>query len=367
MKKNHHLFHQRGFTLIELSMALALAGSLMVLVVIYSRSVYLESSSKDEIYLVQQVNDAIEGFAFRHNRLPCPALDEKGVGPDECVKLTGYVPFHSLGLPSGFGGIKYNVTGQSNITRTKQDRLDTVKFLNDTVNSGPVLSLAKDGFENNDNYKKYGNYYSDFCVSLKTNVDKSAAVKKIAIYSLEFERLPLNTKYLVNGVEMYNNLNCQSLLANASRSQVNVALAADFMYRAASDLHKYALTKIEYTAQELSATRTQLLARTINAFGFKPLTFVQAGLNLDSVSTSSLPLKPLQIVGQTSLIASYAAYISQLASRFWILPTLENSKSIEELNATRLVNIRDDLQKKKVEYNNNVALSIYEGIGFKVK
>lgn len=366
MKKSKLIFYSKGFSLIELSMALALAGSLMVLVVIYSRGAYLDAMTKDEIYLVQQVNDAIEGYAFKHSHLPCPAHNKEGQAPDDCENLSGYVPFQSLGLPPEFGGIKYSVTDQSNITKNRADRISIVKFSDPSVNAKPFLQLAKNGYENAEFYKRRDSYF-DFCTGLKGTVDNSAAEKKIAIYSVEFEKLPLNHEYLVNGVEMYNNFNCQSLLANASRSHVNVALAANIMFRAASDFYEYEVIKVEAAEQDLKSLTTQLTARLTNALLFRMLPAVQAGLNLSSVSTSSLSVKSLQVVEYSAQIAFYVVYLSQIASRFWILPSLNASLELQNENKTRIQSIKDQLNLYKDDFNMHALSSIYEGVGVKLR
>jgi len=364
MKKSNPIYNLQGFTLIELSMVLALAGSLMVLVVNYSKSAYLESSAEDEIYLVQQVNDAIEGYAFKHNHLPCPATNREGQAPDECENLSGFVPFQSLGLPSEFGSVIYNVTAQSNITKIGADRLSIVKFSDSSVKAKPLLQLAKIGYEGTDFYKGRDSYY-DFCTALKGTVDNSAAEKKIAIYSLEFQKLTFNHMYFTNGVEMYNNFNCQSLLANASRSHVNVALAADIMYRAASDFYEYEVTKLEVAEQDLKIITGQLSLRLTNATLFKMLPAAQALLNFSSTSTSSWSVKTLQSAEYSAQLVNYATYVSQIASRFWILSALDASLQLQKNNKTRIQGIKDQLKLDKDDFNIHALRSIYEGLGVK--
>lgn len=95
---------QTGFSLIELALVLviltlAVGGALVPL------NAQIEQRRLDETtQLLNEVNDAVLGFAIRNGRLPCPASatsngNEDPVGGGVCASPhNGYVPAVSLGL-----------------------------------------------------------------------------------------------------------------------------------------------------------------------------------------------------------------------------------------------------------------------------
>ena len=94
------LFLQGGFSLLEMAIvlvvvALLLGGSLIPL------SVQLEKQDRDTTkQQLQDINDALIGFALTNGRLPCPDTDNDGQmnGLATCTNTLGVIPWADLGV-----------------------------------------------------------------------------------------------------------------------------------------------------------------------------------------------------------------------------------------------------------------------------
>ena len=103
--------NHRGFTLIEMAVALVVLGLVGILVV---RWVQLENEQEQEVIqrsLIERADDALLAFTAAHARLPCPAAD--GNGQEDCsdLRASGYLPYATLGLPDQRAG-KLHYTAQ---------------------------------------------------------------------------------------------------------------------------------------------------------------------------------------------------------------------------------------------------------------
>lgn len=91
------MMRQRGFTLIELAVVLViltiLAGGLLMPIASRVKTNQINEARR---YLAE-VNEALVGFAIRHERLPCPSSDEDGVA-DTCSPREGFLPYRTLGV-----------------------------------------------------------------------------------------------------------------------------------------------------------------------------------------------------------------------------------------------------------------------------
>lgn len=105
MKKYRSHF---GFSLIELSIVLVVVGLLISSMisgfVTYTQNRRIQEARQD----LQNIHDALIGFAMQNRRLPCPDDDGPGVATDGqedppgggggCTQTAGYLPFRDLGL-----------------------------------------------------------------------------------------------------------------------------------------------------------------------------------------------------------------------------------------------------------------------------
>lgn len=109
---------QKGFSLIELAIVLVvvalLLGGLLVPLTMQMEQQRIRETQK----AIEEIKEALIGFAIVNHYLPCPALSATngGEGPrvgNECVPRVGYVPWGALGASKldGWGRIfRYSVT-----------------------------------------------------------------------------------------------------------------------------------------------------------------------------------------------------------------------------------------------------------------
>lgn len=86
----------RGYSLIELAVIIAVAGAVLVL----GSSLYMQRTEQTRTVtnesLMLAANDALIGFIYSQERLPCPASGNEGI--EDCSVSAGYFPYRSLGM-----------------------------------------------------------------------------------------------------------------------------------------------------------------------------------------------------------------------------------------------------------------------------
>jgi prepilin-type N-terminal cleavage/methylation domain-containing protein len=99
----------RGFTLVELAVALAVVGLLLGMMIVPLNAQIDQQRINDTNKQLLIISEALLGFAVTNGRLPCPALattpsTTAGAGTENkpgaaCASPQGVVPWATLGLP----------------------------------------------------------------------------------------------------------------------------------------------------------------------------------------------------------------------------------------------------------------------------
>lgn len=93
---------ERGFSLLELAIALAVIGVMAVLVLTFVQRQNLQAQAVAQRGLLERADQALTGFVLTHNRLPC--ADTDGDGLENCDAVAAGVarglPARTLGMAS---------------------------------------------------------------------------------------------------------------------------------------------------------------------------------------------------------------------------------------------------------------------------
>lgn len=114
---------ERGFTLIEMTVVIAivglLLGTLLTPLATQLRASQIKTTDRD----LGDVREALLGFAMANGRLPCPDTDadgaENGGGAAACANAEGSLPYATLGVPpSDPWGQRYRYRVTAEFART---------------------------------------------------------------------------------------------------------------------------------------------------------------------------------------------------------------------------------------------------------
>lgn len=112
----YHRIYQQGFSLIEMAIVLVVLG-LILGGMLLPLSTQMEKQDRDETQrTLDDVQDALLGYAMTNGRLPCPDVDGDGISDiaGTCSNVQGNLPWVDLGAgkEDAWGQIfTYRVTG----------------------------------------------------------------------------------------------------------------------------------------------------------------------------------------------------------------------------------------------------------------
>lgn len=125
---NYVYNRQHGFSLLEMAVVLVIIG-LLLGGLLMPLSAQMEQNNRNKTkLLLEDIKEAILGFAVANDRLPCPAIPasagvEAPVGGGACTAQFGFVPLVTLGMAgdSNADGLLLDAWGNPvryNVTRT---------------------------------------------------------------------------------------------------------------------------------------------------------------------------------------------------------------------------------------------------------
>lgn len=352
---------ERGFSLVELSVALSVLGLLVMGSVAYWRSASQQTIAAKEVQVLTRVQQALLGFAHANFRLPCPATDD--TGNENCAAASlanqvGKLPWRTLQLPdASVAGYKYGVYRDPNTNAALdadlaagKDRLTALM----AVGATPVATNVFLGHSN----------LADFCQALNQAEQSTLGSARVSVryaelgtsivhpvaYSVAAPGLldsdgdgdpfdgenkkasntlpvfdagnrPVDSAYddrvlATSSLMLYTQLDCGAALSAIHRSHFNSALSAALMRRAMIDYHRQAEISAIMAGAGLAgaiagvsgatASLAKAIATTANATAFTVISYGTAS-GLLAAAAASMVVSTAAVVSSAAVLAKAVA------------------------------------------------------------
>ena len=339
----------RGYTLIELSIALAVLGIVLVMIWRFVGFNAQYATSNSEQSLLRSADMAVTGFVISHNRLPCP--DTNADGNEDCPGGTavGRLPYASLGFSQANAGqIRYGVYRNSaigiadaDLAALTQDRMQMI------TTQGSGLTMVGTQFSN---AQLNG---IDFCAGLRTAEAKTASNSFLHVVTpdgnvnvayalalpgsknaddaggvldagnagstLAFEAPSRVTSgsyddrvVAVAFDRLIGRLDCSQTLASATHAHANAATQAEIMKQATADYKK----QLDLIAKLAEANMAGAIAGVASSTAGVAIGVAEIALAIaQSIATlgAAAPIAALAIAGSVLAVVALASAIASLA------------------------------------------------------
>lgn len=326
----------RGYTLIELALAMVVLGLVMVVlwrfgVTANQRMVEIEAPPA-----LAAADQALLGFAAVHSRLPCP--DTTGDGQEDCAgNPVGRLPVVTLGLVrADLARMRYGVfrAAQTDPTLDADLAANPAKdrFAPLIATGHPVVVLTPSPLLGNING-------IDFCTALRSGAalpannarlhieDATGAMIKNVAYALALPGAfdapnasatgfasparPIGTAYddrvlAVDFSQMFTRMSCAGVLAAASHAHANAASAAAILYSAFRDYD----VQIRLADEMAQAKVSSAIAGTFSAAAGVPKAGAIIALAIANSLLTAGAATPTIAVAATAVAFNAAAVVS---------------------------------------------------------
>jgi len=151
--------HAIGFSLVEMSIVLVIIGILAFFSVKFVSNIGRQALNEQFKNDLQRADQAIIGFIYANNRLPCPDINKNGFEECGIANITGNLPIKTLGIESSLqkkqgGQIRYGVFRKANANLAIDNDLAQLKDRFEPLLPDSAASNQSNGL--------------DLCLALKT-------------------------------------------------------------------------------------------------------------------------------------------------------------------------------------------------------
>lgn len=337
---------QQGYSLLELALVLVITGLVTALTLGLITQVSSRSAEQFDRDLLRQADEAVLGFVFLYDRLPCP--DTSGDGLENCGHTSGQLPQNTLGIAlRGGQTLRYSVYRGSGDLSVASNRFDPylpspmetefssarpgyaavdlgnvtgvdlcAKLVSQSGSGSAAAHVLANGSVENVAYALAapGVWDSDASGNLfdADNVAGSGFVSPQRAMDLAYD----DRVRAVNFRMLWDRLGCGGVMSAAGHAQPNATVAMSMLLRAMIEYREVLDIKADIVAAGIaSATASTVMASAGLTKSTGTIALVTANV-LVSQGTLSPILAPavISVVANTAAVASAAAALAAVVA-----------------------------------------------------